>query len=388
MKRRQNGCILAHGDHWYLKFYEDRNVEGVITRRRVCKQIAEKTTRGKTPPENVLREAERVMNRVNNCAVEAQNVVSVVHFVERVFLPTAEKRLRSYRNYQGEWDRRLRRLLSRERMNMKDVRCVHVQSWLEEIGRDGELSKSSLKGIKSMLSGVFKEAKRLGYYDGVNPVQDTRVPDAREPEETYAYSLEEITTILGQLPEPAATIFAVAAFSGLRRSEIEGLRWEDYSDGDLHVTQSIVMGKVTRPKSRASRSAVPVIKPLADRLEMHRLRSSDAHDGWIFSTSCSTPLSLHNVVNRQILPALAAAGIEWHGFHACRRGLASNLYRLGVSDLIIQRILRHSNVSVTQRCYIKTSSPDARAAMDKLEASLVNEWSTDTESERATHRVN
>src|SRR5215470_9979120 len=83
------------------------------------------------------------------------------------------------------------------------------------------------------------------------PVQDTRLPDAREPEETYAYSLEEIAAILAQLPEPAATIFAVAAYSGLRRSEIEGLRWEDYSDGDLHVTQSIVMGKVTRPKSRA-----------------------------------------------------------------------------------------------------------------------------------------
>ncbi len=35
---------------------------------------------------------------------------------------------------------------------------------------------------------------------------------------------------------------------------------------------------------------------------------------------------------------------EWHGWHAARRGLGSNLYRLGVPDMVIQRILRHANV--------------------------------------------
>lgn len=53
--------------------------------------------------------------------------------------------------------------------------------------------------------------------------------------------------------------------------------------------------------------------------------------------------------------------------HAFRRGLATNLYRLGVQDGIIQRILRHSTVAVTQNCYIKTSEADAIAAMRSLE---------------------
>jgi hypothetical protein len=43
--------------------------------------------------------------------------------------------------------------------------------------------------------------------------------------------------------------------------------------------------------------------------------------------------------------------LQWHAF---RRGLATNLHRLGVQDEITQRTLRHSNVGVTQRCYIKT----------------------------------
>jgi hypothetical protein len=59
---------------------------------------------------------------------------------------------------------------------------------------------------------------------GENPAKDTAVnPSAAEPEETHAYSLEEINAILAHIPEPVATAFAVAAFSGLRRGEIEGL---------------------------------------------------------------------------------------------------------------------------------------------------------------------
>ncbi len=52
------------------------------------------------------------------------------------------------------------------------------------------------------------------------------------------------------------------------------------------------------------------------------------------------------------------------------RGLGSNLYRLGVPDMVIQRILRHANVSTTTGYYIKTAAGDVRDAMEKLENSI------------------
>jgi Phage integrase family len=56
---------------------------------------------------------------------------------------------------------------------------------------------------------------------------------------------------------------------------------------------------------------------------------------------------------------------------ACaRRGLGSNLYRLGVPDMVIQRILRHANVSTTATYYIKTAADDVKSAMAKLESSI------------------
>jgi integrase len=60
----------------------------------------------------------------------------------------------------------------------------------------------------------------------------------------------------------------------------------------------------------------------------------------------------------------------WHGWHAARRGLGTNLYRLGVPDKVIQAILRHSNVNVTLGYYVKPQTPDVIAAMGKFEAEI------------------
>ena len=61
---------------------------------------------------------------------------------------------------------------------------------------------------------------------------------------------------------------------------------------------------------------------------------------------------------------------QWRGWHAARRGLGTNPYRLGVSDKVIQAILRHSNVNITLGYYVKPQSLDVIAAMDKFEAEI------------------
>jgi hypothetical protein len=80
--------------------------------------------------------------------------------------------------------------------------------------------------------GFFAVAKKQNYFEGENRGRDTEInPEAAAPEETYAYTLAEINSILAQLSEPAARAFAVAAYMGLRHGEIQGLLWENYRDG-------------------------------------------------------------------------------------------------------------------------------------------------------------
>jgi integrase len=194
---------------------------------------------------------------------------------------------------------------------------------------------------------------------------------------------------------------------GLRRGEIQGLLWENCHDGEMYVSRSIWNGRISDPKTRKGRAPVPVIRQVADRLEMHRLRSANPLVGPIFANAAGRPLSLGSVVNRVILPALNRCERrgkaesdhykanhpykrdshlpEWHGWHAARRGLGSNLYRLGVPDMVIQRILRHANVSTTATYYIKTAADDVRSAMTKLENHITEAGRN--QSDRIGHQI-
>ena len=70
-------------------------------------------------------------------------------------------------------------------------------------------------------------------------------------------------------------------------------------------------------------------------------------------------MNLDALVGEVIQPALEAEKIPWYGWHAFRRGLATNLHRLGVSDKVLQQILRHANVTTTINIYVKMVTQDA-----------------------------
>jgi integrase len=68
---------------------------------------------------------------------------------------------------------------------------------------------------------------------------------------------------------------------------------------------------------------------------------------------------------------LKQARIEWEGWHGFRRGLATNLERIGVRETIAAMILRHTNDRVTRKRYIKPPSINAISAMRRLSETLL-----------------
>lgn len=85
----------------------------------------------------------------------------------------------------------------------------------------------------------------------------------------------------------------------------------------------------------------------------------------IFQAGNGKPLNLDNLARRVI--ALVA---KWHGWHAFRRGLTTNLHAPGVDDKTIQAILRHSNVGLTMNVYVKSVNESQVNAMDALSEKL------------------
>ena len=69
---------------------------------------------------------------------------------------------------------------------------------------------------------------------------------------------------------------------------------------------------------------------------------------------------------------MESAGLQWHGWHAFRRGLATNLNRLSVPGKTIQAILRHAQLSTTMKHYVKAVDEDAVRAMQALEKRVLS----------------
>ncbi|MFZ1140560.1 MAG: tyrosine-type recombinase/integrase [Candidatus Sulfotelmatobacter sp.] len=295
--------------------------------------------------------------------------MTLLRFIEDRYLPFVEEhqRISTFRGYRNMWRRYLK---PRCNITLREFRTVDGERILDSIAKEHRLTSTTLARIKAFLSGIFRFAKHQGVINSENPVRDVVLPKGKPASETHAYSLEEITQMLKVLPEPASTIVAVAAFRGVRKGELRGFLWENYDGEQVLISQSFWRAHALEPKTRQSKAPVPVIAPLAGLLDAHRCLSGNPANGLMFLSPVGKPINLDGLAAKVIGPLVKKLGIQWHGWHAFRRGLATNLHQLGVSDKIIQRILRHANVAVTQNCYIKTADSEVTDAMLQFERVL------------------
>lgn len=380
--REQKGYLFHRGRSWFIRYWDSaRQENGALKRVQFCKKIPVEYGGAYTTKKSVKIFADEVLRPINNGTLCPNSTMTVAQFVERAYFPqiTENVRASTLRGYRDIWS-----LYLREhpmcKMALRDFRTFHGQQILSDIARRRNLSKNSLKHLKAFLSGVFGEAIRQDILrDALNPMREVKIPRAPDTEDTYAYSPDEVTRMLAALPpdtreRPTRTIVLTAALTGLRKSELRGLQWDDYNGRELRVNRSVWNKIVSPPKTRRSRAPIPVPKCLADALNLHRQRMGTYAFGPIFQVGTGKPLSLDNLAKRVIRPALKAAGIHWDGWHAFRRGVGTNLNASRVDDVTIQGILRHTDVRTTLNIYVK-SVPESRVtAMNLLGEKLENGW--------------
>jgi integrase len=419
MQREQTGHVYRRNGWWILRYRQIVNRGGELKINQPAVRLVPVGPhyRSKASLRDLVKEKLEEINRQNR---EPEAVVTIGDFVERLHLPfvKAHKRPSTAKGYRDVWEDHLRSRVAD--VLLRGVRTSMVQSWLSSIAAQDKtkakepLRRETLKRIKSALSGIFKYAKQQGYFDGQNPVTDTQVPKAPAGQMTYAYSISEISQMLSVVLSPmASAVLAVAAYTALRRGEIEALCWEDWRDEGLWISRSKWNQHILEPKTQASGAPVPVIPSLAEKLRSYRAHLGNPASGPMFpGARLGKPASLNNILNRVIKPALNRCAVcgdtktkhisnraahdykrderlpRWRGWHAFRRGLATNLHDLGVDDKTIQSILRHSNVSVTQRCYIKTLPKQTVAAMSHFESALCAERAPKAGSENAAGLIN
>ena len=180
-------------------------------------------------------------------------------------------------------------------------------------------------------------------------------------------SPDEIRAIVAHLDGRWRPLLLTAIFTGLRASELRGLRWADIdlADGELHVRQRAdCFNAIGQPKSESGERAVPLLPMLVNALREHRLACPKGALDLVFPNGAGNVESHQNIVQRGLQPAEVAAGVvaedgeaKYPGLHALRHFYASwciNRRIDGGLELplkLVQARLGHASITMTADCY-------------------------------------
>ncbi len=122
----------------------------------------------------------------------------------------------------------------------------------------------------------------------------------------------EVKAIVGAVQGRWRPLIVTAIFTGLRASEIRGLRWEDVElDAKrIHVRQRADrFNDIGRPKSEAGERTVPLPPIVVNTLKEWKLACPKGPLGLVFPNGAGKVESLGNIINRGLVPPQLAAGV-------------------------------------------------------------------------------
>jgi integrase len=129
-------------------------------------------------------------------------------------------------------------------------------------------------------------------------------------------------------------------------------------------------------KTESSAASVPLPEELVAILRRHRLgQLGDTQVargntlGLVFTTKNGTPLEPRNV-NRAFETLCRRAGVRSIPLHDLRHSCATLLFTLGVEAATVQRVLRHSSISVTTGTYVDVIEQVQRSAVAGMDSLL------------------
>jgi integrase len=234
--------------------------------------------------------------------------------------------------------------------------------------------KTTIKHIRSLARLIFQHAVDEEILHA-NPWAGVKMPkDAVDSAPTKHYTVEESENIISALREhlECQLIMALSCFLGLRPGEIVGLRWEDFSGECIHIRRAVVRGVLDTPKTQESIADIPLVDGrIKLPLMLYWKKCGQPAAGFLFHTENGNHLhDLGNIIGRIIRPTVKAAGLQWKGLYAGRRGACTNtIEATGGNYAVAQALLRHKSMTTTLNVYKKAITAEAfRAGLQQVAA--------------------
>jgi integrase len=256
---------------------------------------------------------------------------------------------------------------------LERVTTAAVERWRTRLLADG-LSPRTVQKYLTALGGVFRRARKV-WGIKLDPLADVELPEVRRSGDFAVLDPEGIRLLAASAAtEQDGALFLTAGFTGLRQSELLGLRWGDvdFARHLVHVRRAVVRGRVKTPKSGKVRS-VPLMDEVARALDAlsRRERFTDEED-YVFPSSTGAP-SDESKLRWRFRTALTESAARWTGgngsfrFHDLRHSfgtLAVQVFPL--SD--VQAYMGHANIETTMRYVHHVPAHDAAERLERAVA--------------------
>ncbi len=196
------------------------------------------------------------------------------------------------------------------------------------------------------------------------PVVKTLPQPERETEWLRPEEAAKLLAVAKSMSPKWFTFFLVALRTGLRKAEIFALHWADVDldERQLTVRYSVWKGQLSSPKSGKTR-VVPMAADLVAALTEWRGRSTD---DVVFPARGGGLAYSQTGANWALNQALKRAELRRVRFHDLRHTFASHLVFRGCSLKVVQRLMGHHSVTMTER-YAHVGDDQLAAAVEALD---------------------
>ena len=166
-------------------------------------------------------------------------------------------------------------------LRLSAVDRVAIQDTVDRLVSRG-LAPSTVRNAILPLRAIFRRAVARSEVLQ-NPTLGLSLPAVRGRRDRVARP-EEARSLIAALPAGDRALWATALYAGLRRGELQALRWPDVDldAGLIRVERSFDQREgPIEPKSRAGRRRVPLVRPLRTELSAHRLAQGRGGEGLV-----------------------------------------------------------------------------------------------------------
>jgi integrase len=224
-----------------------------------------------------------------------------------------------------------------QKHQLAEVRTIQVEAWLRSLAFGEEQLRQNPKcDVRSFQSRLPIRA--------VRPQSDlSRSSECKRRRAPTVLMPAEIKALVDNLSIRERTLVILAASTGLRQSEMFGLKWEDidFTQGNMSVTRSIVYGVVGSCKTESSQKPVPIHPLLADALlEWRKHARYTAADDWVFASTRyrgRRPYWGQAILRKYIRTVALRVGVQKRfGWHTFRHTYSTLLRSVGTEFKVIQ----------------------------------------------------